>query len=142
MNLSRNKPGKQEEGKGERKQKMNLTAFNAAILTLAMLLGATLQAPIQSEDRASNNDTTPVATELPEVSLESSGGGEMNNETAEVQGHCLNYITGSPLGRNKDGCKTGKKIKPSVNHETAFGSQGGQDPDWMTCGLRRLPQAK
>ena len=118
---------------------MILTAFNAAILTLAMLLGATLQAPIQSEDRASNNDTTPVATESPEIS---NGGGEMNNETAETQGHCLNYVTGNPGSRNKDGCKSGKAIVPSVNHETAFGSQGGQDPDWAACGLPHLPQAK
>ena len=118
---------------------MILTAFNAAILTLAMLLGATLQAPIQSEDRASNNDTTRVATESPEISLESSGEGEMNG--LHVVSSCPGYIPGNPVLRNKAGCLTGSTLDP-VDHETVFGFIGGGNPDWTTCGVPRIPQAK
>ena len=130
------KPGKQE-GKGEKtvERKMVSTAFNIATLTLAMLLGATLQAPIESEDRAPmSNITTVVAG----ASLESGEEGDMNETQVSS---CPNYHPGNPALRNKTGCLTGSTLDP-VNHETAFGFQSGTGQHWAACGIPRIPQAK
>ena len=126
-----NQENKKEKERKLSKEKMIPTAFNIAILTVAMLLGATLQAPIPSEDRASMNNTTTV---VPGASEQSGGEGDMN----DTQVHCPNYI---PSKRNKTpNCHTVSGVS-GVDHETAFGLQG-QNPDWTACGLPRIPQAK
>ena len=117
---------------------MTFTSFNAAILTLAMLLSVTLEAPLQSEDMTSPlNETATRVTGSPEDSLESSGEGDMESPVSS----CPNYHPGNPALRNKTGCVTGTMLDP-VDHEMAFGFQKGQNPNWTTCGIPRIPQAK
>ena len=103
--------------------KMTVAAFNLAILTLAILLAATLQAPTRSDEL-----------------LWSSG--ERETEETPLISSCPGYRPGNPSLRNRTGCLTGSALDP-INHEMAFGFHEGSNPDWSTCrGIPHIPQAK
>ena len=54
---------------------------------------------------------------------------------------CPGYQRGSPGQRNMSGCETGTSIE-EVDHITAFGFNKTSIPDWSSCGLPQLPEAK
>ena len=65
------------------------------------------------------------------------------NETAEGEGlsSCPGYYRGNPGHRNMSGCETGMSLGP-VDHMMAFRFNSTHNPDWSSCGLPELPQAK
>ena len=65
------------------------------------------------------------------------------NETAEGEelSSCPGYYRGNPGHRNMSGCETGMSLGP-VDHMMAFRFNSTHNPDWSSCGLPELPQAK
>ena len=128
-----------------------VTAFEVVILTLMMLLTTALLAPTQqSEDAdtrlsaAENETNSSIVPETPEQSMEQPTQEAARNENithAPVLNSCPGYQTGNPALRNRTGCLTGAVLDP-VDHEMAFGFNNGGNPDWSTCGIPRVPQAK
>ena len=67
---------------------------------------------------------------------EHSGEGELLPTTT-----CPGYQTGHPSRRDLIGCETGTSRDPT-DHVTAFGFSSGENPDWSSCGIPELPEAK
>ncbi|CAI8014201.1 hypothetical protein GBAR_LOCUS8913 [Geodia barretti] len=110
---------------------MSLIALHAATLTLAMLLGATLQAPIESEDRASMSNTTTVVAG---ASLESGEEGDMNETQVSS---CPNYHPGTSP-HDKTGCLTGSTLT-SQPRDCIWVQVARVNPGCLR--IRRIPQA-
>ena len=54
---------------------------------------------------------------------------------------CPGYRTGNPSRRDLTGCETGTSLDP-IDHVTAFGFSNDENPDWSSCGIPELPEAK
>ena len=54
---------------------------------------------------------------------------------------CPGYYRGNPGHRNMSGCETGMRLGP-VDNMKAFRFNSTHNPDWSSCGLPELPQAK
>ena len=65
------------------------------------------------------------------------------NETAEEEelSSCPGYHRGNPGHRNMSGCETGMSLGP-VDHMMAFRFNSTHNPDWSSCSIPELPQAK
>ena len=65
------------------------------------------------------------------------------NETAQEEelSSCPGYHSGNPGNRNMSGCETGSGLGP-VDHMMAFRFNSTQNPDWSSCSLPELPEAK
>ena len=118
---------KEVEGNKTR-EKMNRKAFAVefALMALMSLLSCGLPAPAQSQTTSSTqvqrNKETAMAIELPTST-------------------CPGYQTGNPSRRDLTGCETGTSLDP-IDHMTAFGFSNGENPDWSSCGIPELPEAK
>lgn len=80
----------------------------------------------------------PVALLAPDENGEvmSSGEAEGSGETS-----CPGYQSGNPGQRNMSGCATGSSLGV-VDHIKAFGFNRTPNPDWSSCDLPELPEAK
>ena len=54
---------------------------------------------------------------------------------------CPGYQSGNPGHRNMSGCETGTSLE-AVDHIMAFGFNSTHNPDWNSCYLPELPEAK
>ena len=95
-------------------------------MALMSLLSCGLPAPAQSQTTSSTqvqrNKETAMAIELPTST-------------------CPGYRTGNPSRRDLTGCETGTSLDP-IDHMNAFGFSNGENPDWSSCGIPELPEAK
>ena len=99
-------------------------ALDFALITLMSIWSSGLQAPIQSNEMTSNRVV------------------RQTNETHHVTiSSCPGYKQGNPKLRNMTGCETGTSLE-AIDHEKAFGFDGGENPDWNACGLPRIPEEK
>lgn len=102
-------------------------SLHLALIVMMLCFDSGLQAPAQrAEDGSGSNSTFVTITP---------------NDLGIPFTSCPGYNSGNPKERNKTGCHTGTYLK-SVDHEKAFGFGSGSDPDWDTCSLPQLPQAK
>ena len=103
---------------------MNRKAFTMelAVMALMSVLSCGLQAPVQDQSQ-------------PTSSRE-----ERNNETVFIS-TCPGYQTGNPSRRDLTGCETGTSLDP-IDHMNSFGFSNGENPDWSSCGIPELPEAK
>ena len=97
-------------------------ALNFALITFMSVWSYGLQAPILSSEKLNS-----VITQT--------------NGTHYVFTSCPNYEQGNPSQRNMIGCETGTSLE-DIDHEKAFGFDGGENPDWKACGLPRVPEEK
>ena len=104
---------------------MNTAALDFALITLVSIWSSGLQAPIQSDEMTSNGvvrETNETYNDMPITS-------------------CPGYERGNPSLRNMTGCETGTSLE-AIDFEKAFGFDGGENPDWKSCQLPRVPEEK
>ena len=104
---------------------MNTAALDFGLITLVSIWSSGLQAPIQSDEMTSNGvvrQTNETYNDMPIIS-------------------CPGYKQGNPNLRDMTGCETGTSLE-AIDHEKAFGFDGGENPDWNACGLPRVPEEK
>jgi len=80
---------------------------------------------------------------LPVALLAAENGEVVSSGEAEGSGEtsCPGYQSGNPGQRNMSGCETGSSLGV-VDHIKAFGFNRTPNPDWNSCDLPELPEAK
>ena len=101
-------------------------ALDFALITLMSIWSSGLQAPIQSNEMTSNR-----------VDRQTN---RTNHDLMPITS-CPGYKQGNPSLRNMTGCETGTSLE-AIDFEKAFGFDGGENPDWKSCGLPRIPEEK
>ena len=114
------KDTRQSEEINKEKEMRVTAALNFALITFMSIWSYGLQAPILSSENS--------------VIMQTNG-------THYVFSSCPNYEQGNPSQRNMTGCETGTSLE-DIDHEKAFGFDGGENPDWKACGLPRVPEEK